>query len=69
MGNDIEEEVALALAIALSSKDGNERRQAQPAHHRHKCAWRRGLESKPHVSWTRAHGWKNTARHEALRGR
>lgn len=67
MGNDLEEEVAVALAIALS---GKVRREGQ-AHtrDRHKSSWRRGLERKPHVAWTRTHGWKNAARHEGTRGR
>jgi hypothetical protein len=66
MGNDIEEEIAVALAIALSSKARGEGIHTRG---RHKSAWRRGLERKPHVAWTRTHGWKSAARHEGTRGR
>jgi hypothetical protein len=66
MQDDIEEEIALALAIALSGKAKGEGAYTQ---RKHKSAWRRGLERKPHVAWTRTHGWKSAARHEGTRGR
>lgn len=68
MPDNIEDEVALALAIALSQKVKDQKRTHAPRD-KHKGTWRRGLERKPHVAWTRTHGWKSTARHEGLRGR
>ena len=67
MPDDIDDETAIALAMAFSEKEHETAQTISSKHH--KNAWRSGIEHRMPTSWKVAGGWKAAARHEGTKGR
>jgi hypothetical protein len=66
MPDDIDDETAIALAMAFSEK---EREHVSVKPETRRCAWKGGIEHRMPASWKSSSGWKSAARHEGTKGR
>jgi hypothetical protein len=64
MAEETDEEIALALVLALTERARETVRQVR----KHRKMWKRSAAHKMPVSWSRTVGWRIASRHEAIEG-